>query len=85
MIRQLRIQNEEFEIILAGRVFDGGNLYIRPLKQTIHKLAPKAKLVKLEAPPVVGGVVLGMQKVGLQTASVHRKLILSTRKLIGDR
>ena len=85
VIRQLKIKNEEFEIILAGRVFDGGNLYIRPLKQTIHKLAPKAKLVKLEAPPVVGGVVLGMQKAGLQTAPLHRKLILSTKKLIGER
>jgi hypothetical protein len=85
VIRQLKIKNEEFEVILAGRVFDGGALYIRPLQRTIHKLAPKAKLVKLEAPPVVGGVVLGMQKAGLQTAPIHRKLIQSTKKLIGDR
>jgi N-acetylglucosamine kinase-like BadF-type ATPase len=84
VIRQLNIMDEEFEVILAGRVFDGGELYIRPLQQTIHKLAPRAKLVKLEAPPVVGGVVLGMQKAGLQTAPIHRKLILSTKKLIGD-
>jgi N-acetylglucosamine kinase-like BadF-type ATPase len=84
VIRQLRIENEAFDVILAGSVFAGGDLYIGPLQNAIHKLAPKARLVKLEAPPVVGGVVLGMQKVGLQTASIHGKLVASTRSFVGD-
>jgi N-acetylglucosamine kinase-like BadF-type ATPase len=82
VIRQLDIQDEEFEVIMAGSVFEGGDLYISPLQETIHKLAPKAKFMKLEAPPVVGGVVLGMQKAGLETAPIHKDLIASSRTFI---
>jgi len=82
VIRQLGIENEEFEVILAGSIFSGGELYINPLQQTIHGLAPKARLVKLNAPPVVGGVVLAMQKAGLKTAPVHKNLTASTRTLL---
>ena len=85
VIRQLNIEDCEFEVVLAGSIFDGGNLYIEPLEDTIHKLAPKAKLVKLEAPPVVGGVVLGMQKAGFETSPIHKNLIESTKAYIIDR
>jgi N-acetylglucosamine kinase-like BadF-type ATPase len=84
VIRQLKIENEEFEVILAGSVFAGGELYIGPVRETIRKLAPKATLVKLEAPPVIGGVVLGMKRAGVETVSIHKSLITSTRKFIGD-
>ncbi len=84
VIRQLHIEDEEFEVILAGSIFAGGELYIGPLQDTIHKLASKARLVKLEAPPVVGGVVLGMQRAGLETAPVHKKLTDSARTFIED-
>ena len=85
VIRQLEIENEEFEVILVGSVFDGGELYIGPLRATIHKFALKARLVKLEAPPVVGGIVLGMQRTGIETASIHERLIQTTKQLIADR
>ena len=84
VIRQLNIENEEFEVILVGGIFAGGDLYIDPLQDTIHKLAPSARLVKLEAPPVVGGVVLGMQKAGIHTAPIHGALTASTMTLFED-
>ena len=84
VIRQLKIENEKFDIILVGSVFAGGELYIGPLRATIHRLAPKARLVKLEAPPVVGGVVLGMQKAGVETKPLHKSLKDSTKTFIGD-
>jgi N-acetylglucosamine kinase-like BadF-type ATPase len=85
VIRQLGIEDEEFDLILAGSVFAGGRLYTEPLAQSIHRVAPRARLVKLEAPPVVGGVVLGMQRAGLETALIHKELIASTRSFIGER
>jgi N-acetylglucosamine kinase-like BadF-type ATPase len=85
VIRQLNIENFEFEVVLAGSIFESGDIYIDPLRDTIHKLAPLAKLVKLEAPPVVGGVVLGMQKAGRETAPLHKNLIESTKAFIIDR
>jgi N-acetylglucosamine kinase-like BadF-type ATPase len=84
VIKQLDIETCEFEVVLAGSIFEGGDLYIRPLENTIHKLAPRARLVKLKAPPVVGGVVLGMQTAGLETAPVHKNLIESTKAYIVD-
>ena len=84
VIRQLKIEKDEFEVILVGSIFDGGELYIGPLRDTIHKFAPKARLVKLETPPVVGGVILGMQRAGLETVSLHERLIKTTRHLISD-
>ena len=85
VIRQLNIEDCDFEVVLAGSIFEAGDIYIDPLEDTIHKLAPGAKLVKLEAPPVVGGVVLGMQKAGYDTVPIHKRLIESTKACILDR
>ena len=85
VIRQLNIENNEFDVVLTGSIFESGDIYIDPLRETIHKLAPQAKLVKLETPPVVGAVILGMQKAGLGTAPIHKNLIESTKAFIMDR
>ena len=45
--------------------------------ETIHNLAPDARLVRLNAPPVVGGVVLAMQIDGLDTQPLRENLIAS--------
>ncbi|MBI5840390.1 MAG: ATPase [Chloroflexi bacterium] len=84
VIRQLNFQEEEFEAIMAGSIFSGGDLYTQPLQETILSLAPKAKFVELEAPPVVGGVVLAMQKAGLDTKPIHKNIIESTRQFIQE-
>lgn len=84
VIRQLDIETCDFEVVLIGSIFESGDIYIDPLRETIHKLAPKARLVKLEAPPVVGGVVLGMQKARLEIAPLHKNLIESTKAFITD-
>ena len=85
VIRQLNIENYEFDVVLTGSIFESGDIYIDPLRETIHKLASQAKLVKLEAPPVVGAVIIGMQKAGLGTAPIHKNLIESTKAFIVDR
>ena len=84
VIRQLGIEREEFEIVMAGSVFDGGNLYIEPLRRTIRKLAPQAKMIKLEVPPVVGGVILAMQKAELTITPVRKILIETTKNYIHE-
>ena len=43
--------------------------------RTIHAEAPGARFVRLEAPPVVGGVLLGMEQVGINIADVRPKLL----------
>jgi N-acetylglucosamine kinase-like BadF-type ATPase len=82
IIRQLKIEDQDFEVVLIGSVFNGGAMLLEPLYETIHAIAPKARFTRLAVPPVVGGVVLGMQQVGLQSSSIRVQLIQSTSRLL---
>lgn len=53
------------------------------MRETIHAVAPGARLVRLTAPPVAGGVLLGMEQAGLNPVPVREKLIESTKELLG--
>ena len=65
VIRQLNFQALEFEVVMVGSMFEAGPMLINPLRETIIELAPGARLVKLDVPPVVGAVLLGMQAGGI--------------------
>lgn len=82
VIRQLDLESETFDVVLSGSLYKGGLALINPMRQTIHAVAPAAKLVRLDAPPVVGGVLLGMEQVSLETAVVRPKLVASANKLM---
>jgi N-acetylglucosamine kinase-like BadF-type ATPase len=78
VIRQLNFQALEFEVVLVGSLYQMGEMLIAPMRQAITSEAPKACLVSLLAPPVVGGVLLAMQQVGLDTTHIREQLIQST-------
>jgi N-acetylglucosamine kinase-like BadF-type ATPase len=61
VIRQLEFENLAFDVVMTGSMFEGGARLIKPMRETIHKLAPKARLVRLTAPPVLGAAMLGME------------------------
>lgn len=83
VIRQLDFQPLEFDLVLVGSLFDAGPLLLEPMQQVVHAEAPGARFVRLSAPPVVGGVLLGMEAAGLE-ASLHReRLVETTLALIG--
>jgi hypothetical protein len=42
-------------------MFEGGSMLIEPMRETIHKLAAKARLVRLRVPPVIGAAILGLE------------------------
>jgi len=81
VIRQLGFEGASFDLVLVGGLYNGGPLLIDPLRETVHALAPGARLVRLEAPPVVGGVLLGMRAAGLDPAPLRPALIASARAL----
>ena len=84
VLRQLNLENETFDTVLIGSLFEGHPLMIKTIGTTIHSLAPNARLVRLDVPPVTGGVVLGMQTARLDARLIRSNLILSTRKLLDD-
>lgn len=64
--RQLDLLDVCVDVVLIGGVFKAGEILITPLRAAITARIPAANLIRLEAPPVVGGVVLAMRQVGLQ-------------------
>jgi N-acetylglucosamine kinase-like BadF-type ATPase len=75
VIRQLEFQSLAFEVVLVGSLFNAGDMLLDPLEKAIRIEAPGARLVKLKSPPVVGGVLLGMEAAGLQPQVLRQKLI----------
>src|SRR6266545_843839 len=61
VIRQLEFENLAFDVVMTGSMFDGGVRLIEPMRETIHKMAPKARLVRLRVPPVIGAAMLGIE------------------------
>ncbi len=75
VIRQLDFEDLEFEIALIGSMFKSGEPLIAPMRETIHALAPNAKLIRTEAKPVVGAALLGMEASGLSITLEQRNRI----------
>jgi N-acetylglucosamine kinase-like BadF-type ATPase len=78
VIRQLEFENLSFDVVMTGSMFDGGALLINPMRETIQKLAPKARLVRLKAPPVIGAVMLGMEADSFPVTAEIRKTMNET-------
>jgi N-acetylglucosamine kinase-like BadF-type ATPase len=88
VIRQLDFQALEFDVVLSGSMFEGGQLLIEPLCTTVLKEAPGARFVRLEVPPVIGSVMIGMEQGGLKSDYVIRdhlaKTLSALRQVAGN-
>ena len=83
VVRQLDFQRLAFDVVMLGSAFNGGQRLIEPMRVKIHSLAPLANLVRFNKPPVVGGVLMGMQKSGLHvTQAMRDRLNLSINQFI---
>jgi N-acetylglucosamine kinase-like BadF-type ATPase len=72
VIRQLEFENLAFDVVMTGSMFEGGQMLIEPMRATIQSLAPDARLVRLNAPPVIGSAILGMEAGGLEITKTIR-------------
>lgn len=77
VIRQLRFEPEMFDLVMIGSLFNGGNIIENAFKEAICATAPNANFVRLSAPPVVGGVLLGMSAAGKDFTGVRDRVIAS--------
>ena len=85
VIRQLSFEQSDFEVVLAGSVFKGSSTLIETMATTIHAVAPGAGLVLLAAPPVIGGVLLGMERAGVEHSGIRQTLIDTTNAMLTRR
>lgn len=82
VIRQLGIEDSAFEVVLSGSFYNGSTALVKAMQETIRAVAPKAKFVRLQAPPVIGGVLLAMKQVNIDTVSIRQTLLHSTNELL---
>ena len=80
--RQIEMENDEVEIVQSGSVFNAGELIIEPMHSVIKKYVPKAKMIRLDGPPVVGPLMLGMQMAGIDPYPMRKKLIESAKEIV---
>jgi N-acetylglucosamine kinase-like BadF-type ATPase len=73
VIRQLEFEELAFDVVMTGSMFDGGPMLIEPMRETIYRMAPKARLVRLSVPPVIGAVILGMEARDVKATPEIRK------------
>ncbi|MBN1886997.1 MAG: hypothetical protein JW850_03370 [Thermoflexales bacterium] len=81
VIRQLGFEDLEFEVVMIGSMFKGSQRLAETMLASIQLVAPGARLVRLNAPPVVGGVLLGMEQAGVEGGRLRGTLIETTNAL----
>jgi N-acetylglucosamine kinase-like BadF-type ATPase len=79
VIRQMGFESLEFDLVMVGSMFDGGPMLVEPMRRLILDLAPRARFLRLAAPPVVGAVLLGMEAAGLAPTPEVRQALMRFR------
>ncbi len=77
VIRQLDLAELAFDVVMVGSMFDGSPLLAETLQSDILAVAPRARFVRLTMPPVIGAVLLAMERAGLDISSVRSTLTRS--------
>ena len=80
--RQIGMERGEIEIVQSGSVFEGGELLTNPMHKIIFERMPKARLIRLDGPPVVGPVLLGMQMAGFDGYPIRQRLIQTAKEVL---
>jgi hypothetical protein len=80
--RQIGMQDEEVEIIQSGSVFEAGELIMKPMRELVLEHCPKARLLRLDGPPVVGAVILGMEQAGFDGYAIRKNMIRTAKDLV---
>jgi N-acetylglucosamine kinase-like BadF-type ATPase len=72
-IRKLRMRDLDVHVVLGGGIFrnDFGAFFER-IDDGIRRVAPRAEIIVLKAPPVVGAAMLGLDKVHAPKAAHDR-------------
>ncbi|MDT8307857.1 MAG: BadF/BadG/BcrA/BcrD ATPase family protein, partial [Anaerolineae bacterium] len=76
VIRQLGFEALSFDVVLTGSVYDHNESLLLATEQSIIAAAPGARMVSLQAPPVLGGLILAMEQLGLDPHPARKRLLL---------
>lgn len=80
--RQINMEHDEVEIVQSGSVFEAGDIIIKPMRDLILNHCPRAKLIRLDGPPVVGPVILGMEQAGYDGYAIRGKIVRTAKERV---
>lgn len=80
--RQIEMENEAVEIIQSGSVFEAGEILADPMRAVVLQHCPRAVLKRLDGPPVVGAVILGMEQARFDGYAVRAEMIRTAKELV---
>jgi N-acetylglucosamine kinase-like BadF-type ATPase len=80
--RQIEMENDEVEIVQSGSVFEAGAIIMDPMRDVVMKHLSKAKLIRLDGPPVVGAVILGMEQAHFDGYAVRENIIRTAKEIV---
>lgn len=82
IIRQLNLEEEVVEVVQSGSVFEGGALISDPMREVILSAVPRAQIIRLSAPPVVGSLLLGMEAGRFNGYTMREKILASANEIL---
>ncbi|HLO01537.1 MAG TPA: hypothetical protein VK191_00280, partial [Symbiobacteriaceae bacterium] len=78
-IRQLGLEREAIDVVLAGSTWKGSNpLMIDSFRLAVHRVAPRAQLVRPRYEPVVGAWCLAVEATALKVTELIYQTLEST-------
>ena len=80
--RQIEMENDEVEIIQSGSVFEAGEMIMKPMRDIVLEHCPKAKLRRLDGPPAVGAVILGMEQACFDGYAIRNVIVQTAKEIV---
>lgn len=80
--RQIEMENEEVEIVQSGSIFEAGEIITNPMRHIVMQYLPKAKIIRLDGPPVVGAVILGMEQANFDGYVVRGNMVRTAKEIV---
>ena len=83
VIRQLQLEAQAFEVVQIGSLYNGSPVLSDTMMETIQRVAPGARAVRLTVPPVVGAVLLAMEQRRTAHSAVRETLVSAVQTMKG--
>jgi N-acetylglucosamine kinase-like BadF-type ATPase len=84
-IRRLRLARTDVDVVLGGGIFsaeDGD--FLGRISSSIHDVAPRANIIRLEAPPLAGAVLAGLDELGASGGGIPERVRVSLAAALAD-
>lgn len=80
--RQIEMENEAVEVIQSGSVFEAGAVLADPMREVVLRHCPRAIIKRLDGPPVVGAVILGMEQARFNGYAVRDEMARTAKEIV---